>query len=569
MIKKKAAIIFGLAVLVLLVLFGAATFTWKNNEVTQQSTTENTWVAAETPTESQKQTNQVPVKVDIASPASPKKDDKRVTVPLKDVMIFRVKIPDNTPKEDTISISLYGGRMVQMKKVGDYLYEAEISSDQIAFVANDLSDKNIWYAYTRNQFQDTGASYNSEFIPGTPNTNDYFGTRRGRSALFKIGTIQKDEITRWKWFFEKGWPSENISDLGPDREFGKRIQNERFRSGQGLMDEYRPWMDHLFVSTAKHMRENDYEWIVFFPAWNWESSNPPKVRYLKTDRQTGEIIGFPDEKMHKQIRDFKKEGLKIILAPQICCTNIEREGRSREWWKQYWEEIKRVYVHYAKMAHDEGVEALVADFAPIGNTESMGEEISQIEQKAWADIWSSVSTIYSGERGQMIWQFESNMGGLSPEPNFITWADKLDFFYVQNVTGISDNSNPTTKELYQGAKEKFLDMKRLYDMHNKPILVQSQFSSVPKAWKGEFSEDKPAPDICDDDSSDEGCDIFFSGRDQAIAVNAFWQVIAENPWVIGYTNFGYRPEEIPLKPEWSVRGKATEQIWQKWNYFIM
>lgn len=494
-------------------------------------------------------------------------EEAEVMAPSEDAMTFRVKIPENTPEEDTIGISLYTQSLLQMKKIGNDLYEVKVSTDQINFVATDMSGKNVWYAYVRNQFQDTGAPYSSEFIPGTPNTNDYFNTRRGRTAVFTPGTVQEDTIFRWKWFPKEGWPMEDISDFGPDRNFEPRIDHVLFRSGQGLMDEYRPWMDHLFTPTAQHMRELGYEWIIIFPSWDWDSDKP-KLRHLKKDEQSGDVLGFPDDKTRKQIHDFKAGGLNVILAPQICCTNLNRESRSAEWWNMYWEEVERFYIHYANVAQEEHVEALIANFAPIGNTEGMGKEISQIEQEAWSKIWESVRKVYSGERGQMVWLFNSGMGGLTPEPSFITWASDVDFFYVQSVAGISDNSNPTAEELYKGAKDVFLDIKRIHDVYGKPVIVQSQFSSISKAWKGEFSEFKPAVNICGDDNSDEGCNAFFSGHDQARAIHAYWQVIAEEPWVIGYTNFGYRPEEIPLKPEWSVRGKPADKVWKKWNSLI-
>jgi hypothetical protein len=503
---------------------------------------------------------------DLNSEGNPDSTEQEVSEVIEK-MTFRVQIPENTPPEDSIYISLYTTGHVKMDKIEPLVYEAEVFPEDIDFVFDDSGNKIVWYAYVRNNINDSGAPYNTEFISGTPNTNNYFWTRRGRETIFEPDKLQDDTIVRWLWFPKEGWANDDISDLGPDREFKDRLGNERFKSGQGLMDEYHKWLDPLFKPTARHMLDKNYEWIAFFPAWDWEN-DLPKIRQLKTDIRTGEILGFPDNKMRMQIREFKQEGLKVILAPQICCTQIAREGRSEEWWDQYWKEVKKVYVHYANLAEDEEVEVLVNDFAPIGNTEGMGEDIANKEQDAWEYIWNEVDQIYNGEKGQMVWYFGERYGGLTPSMEFITWNDKIDLIYLQSVGGLTFEDNPSNGALEKGAGKHFAKFKELYEMHKKPLIIQTNWESRTKSWHGFKPGNEIDFNVCDDDDSDEECDNIFSGRDQARSVDAYFSQIAESPWVIGYLNFGYRPEEIPLKPEWSVRGKAAEELWEKWNHVI-
>ncbi len=57
----------------------------------------------------------------------------------------------------------------------------------------------------------------------------------------------------------------------------------------------------------------------------------------------------------------------------------------------------------------------------------------------------------------------------------------------------------------------------------------------------------------------------FNTEDHARTVNAYFQAIAERPWVIGYFHFGYTHWEYPLAADMSIRGKPAEDIWREWN----
>lgn len=476
----------------------------------------------------------------------------------KEKMTFIVHVPKNTPKEDIIYIYPYGDHEIKMKKLGRYTHKVNLHPKDIDFVTNENGESVVWYRYSRN-----GWDYiTSEYLPGKPDTNDFFWTERGRKILFKGGKTQEDTVFRWRWFPEGRAIKEDSSDLKPQK-FQSRINNIIFRSGQGIQDLHIDGFQDFYTTTAKHMKEIGYKWAVLFPAWQWtEEGTLPKLNNAVEINSN-----YSDEILLRQIREYRKVGIKIILAPQICCTEIKTEDRSKEWWKVYWKEVERFLVHYAKLAEEARAEALVADIAFIGISRNYTDEIKTIEQEGWSNAWKAVREIYSREIGQMVWNFGGGSGGLTPEADFITWADKLDFLYVQSEAELSPSSVPTDEELLEGINKELDIIQTLYDVHKKPVIVQSGLHSIKSSWHG-FKDVDWKNTSCGESGPEEGCKGIYSQKDQARSVHAYFMGIKDRPWIIGYFNFGYDQYLMPLFPGWSIRGKAAEDVWQKWNNVI-
>ena len=414
----------------------------------------------------------------------------------------------------------------------------------------------VRYRYSRN-----GYSYiTAEYLE--PDTNDFFWTEKGRSVSFEPGNTQEDTVARWRWFPEGDLPTEDISGLGPIGQFPARIDNIRFRSGQGIQDLYIDAFDDFFRSTAEHIKKVGYEWAVFYPAWQWDDNGVlPRVIYYPVSPN------YSDEKLLEQMEAFRDVGIKLILGPQVCCTPIQHEGRSKEWWEEYFNEVERFLIHHAKLAEEVGADAFFADFADIGVTRSEEDEIMQLEQEAWSRIWTRVRELYSGEIGQMVWNFGVvKFDDITPGADFITWADQLDFFYVQSEGEITPSMNPADSELLAGVERELDAAKQLYDRHGKPVIVQTAYPSSLGSWRG--FEFRPLGSGCGESDPENDCFEIFSEIDQARVVDAHFQAISERPWIIGYFHFGYWHWEMPLLPDWSTRGKAAEDLWKEWNDVI-
>jgi hypothetical protein len=389
----------------------------------------------------------------------------------------------------------------------------------------------------------------------------------GRETLYEPGKIQKDNVSRWRWFPEDNIVIKDTSNLGPieSDSFIKRINNQSFRSGQGIQDLYIVGFEDFFKSTAEHLIERGFQWVVLYPAWDWIEIDPlPRIQGSNIDGPE-----YPDEILIKQINDYKSAGLKIILGPQICCSMIDYENRSMEWWEQYFSEIERFLIHYATIASYTGVEAFFADIT-IGNTilENQQIKLELYEQQIWVEIWDSIKEIYNGEIGQMIWNLGVvKFSSTNPSADFVVWGDKLDFFYIQSEGEITSIENPSDEELKIGVERELDAVKSFYELYKKPIIIQTAYHSIEDCWRG-FEYTQLGNSGCGESDPEDNCKFNFSGYDQARIINEFFKSIKDKSWIIGYFHFGYWQYEMPLLPDWSIRGKAAEIVTEKWNNLI-
>lgn len=263
-----------------------------------------------------------------------------------------------------------------------------------------------------------------------------------------------------------------------------------------------------------------------------------------------------DEKFLQEVKAFKDQGLTVIIAPQICCTDLSISNRSKEWVDQYFAETTKFLTHFAKLSEQAGVEYF---HYAIGS-----EEIKLSDQ--WPKVFTEIRKYFSGKVGQLVWSFGNNIGQIIPDADAIRWGDELDYFYAAIDAPISLQSNPTNDELKQGADNVLDGIKPLYTRFRKPVLLHTTYFNIKETWRGSsYYSIGDVPWEGAEEAEIQNGKYRFSSQDQARVVNAYFRSIAERPWIIGYSQFGYGHWERPLCPDLSVRGKPSEDIWRKWN----
>ncbi len=480
-------------------------------------------------------------------------------------MTFIVNVPENTPNGDIINI-LYNipdptGKYPfitiekQMEKIDEFTYSVDLDLEEIDVWGEDLFE----YIYNRNAWTDS----TTEFLPLEPEDRDpenQFEYRNAKRRVeFKEREIIEDTVLRWRWFPEGS--VKYTSNIVPQGEFKPRIDGELFRSGQGIQDLYIKGFEKFYNSTAEHMAEMGYRWVAFYPPWQWIDDNPPKTGN-GLELGLTEDPNYPsDEALKEQIKAYRSKGLKIFLAPQICCNSIDTEDRSSEWWENYMDEVERFNVHHAKIAEDAGAEMYqlhvpVVDKEKIPNyNERMREMVSEIRK------------VYSEEIGIQIWSFlwqVEKPEATIPEAESIPWASDFDIIFYSAEGELSPKDNPKEEELKEGAGH-ILDLsKEFYDKYDTPIVVTIAPFSIKHAWKGPSFYNKGK--IPSESEAEDAWEFHsYSAEDQARVDNAYLEAAAERPWVIGMMHFGYWQWEMPMLPGWSVREKQAEDVWRKWN----
>ncbi len=484
-------------------------------------------------------------------------------------LTFEVDIPENTLPGDLIKIYVFQ-KPYRMEKIGPYRYQLFLNETQLFPWENALPprpDYTVKYRYSRNGWD----FYTAEYLEPTaeePNrdTNDYFWTKHGREITYEPGKVQRDMIGRWRFFPLRGLP-ERTTPLEPKGTFQPRINNERFWSGQTIEDLYVAGFHDFFNSTAQHMKKIGYTWVEFDPPWQWTEEKVGEKSWPKVVNDIGNAPNYPDDETFlEEVRAYKAAGLKILIAPQLCCTTLNSKDKSKEWWGAYFAETERFLVHFARLAEEAHADA----FMYAVPSWEMGNVPTTIDINAeWREIFRKIHTVFSGEVGEMIWMLGPDAAPTPqpiPDTNFVQWADQLDFFLVATEFPLSMSDNPTDEELKKGAAAVLDGAKVFYDQFHKPLIFRNGYFNVKYSWKGQtFYQINSIPGPSDPEAKLKESIYEFNSEDQARTVNAYFQAIAERPWIIGYFHFGYSHWEDPLSPWLSIRGKPAEDVWRKWN----
>lgn len=466
-------------------------------------------------------------------------------------MTFEVTVPKNTPPDDLIYIYTNDLRGKRMEKIGPFTYGVKLTRGQIGI---DDGEDTVKYRYTRNDAN----FWTAEFLE--PDENAYFWEKLGRQEPFKVGKTQRDTVGRWRWFPPGGVPIVRTTSLEPVGDFLPRLNNQPFRSGQIVEDFYIEGFRDHFVTTAKHLKEMGYTWVEIDPPWQWTEKNGlPKVANLVNVKGNP---NYPDDAtLIEEIRSLKTQGLKVVLGPQICCTPLAPQGRSKEWWDAYFAATTEFLVHFAEIAEEAGVDAM--HYAVSADYQESDYATR------WRAVFKEIRKHFSGEVGEMVWNATQGPSAIFPDAAFIKWGDELDYFYIAIDAPISQSDNPTDNELKEGAGKMLDGAKQLYDQYKKPVFVRTTYFNVEKTWKGNsFYSISSIPWISDPEQKLKESQYELDANDQARVIQAYFRAIAERPWIIGYAQFGYTHWEYPLAGDLSVRGKPSEDLWRKWNRLI-
>ncbi len=464
-------------------------------------------------------------------------------------LTFEVTVPKNTPPEDVIYIYTNDQKGKRMEKIGPYSHRVALTKEQIGPLAR---GDTVRYRYTRNEAN----FWTAEYLE--PDTNDHFWTQLGRTTRFVPGTVKRDVVSRWRWFPSESVPIVRTTKLTPTGTFRPRIGGQAWRSGQILEDLFVEGFRDHFATTAAHLKKLGYRWVEIDPPWQWTEKNGwPRVANLVADNPN-----YPDdETLLTEIRAFKAAGLNVMLGPQLCCTGLSTQNRSGAWWDAYFAETTKFLGQMARLAER-------ADADAIHYAVSNDYNKSDADQR-WRAVFRAVQKNFSGDVGEMLWNFGSTPGEIIPDADYITWGDELDYFYIAIDTPLARGDSPTDAELKEGAERMLDGVKQLYDRYQKPVFVRTAYNNVRQSWQGNAYYDiSSIPWVSDPEQKLAKSKYAFGPHDQARVIQAYFRAIAERPWVVGYAQFGYTHWEYPLAADLSVRGKPAEDLWRKWNEFI-
>ncbi|GGG40442.1 hypothetical protein GCM10010976_10060 [Bizionia arctica] len=195
----------------------------------------------------------------------------------------------------------------------------------------------------------------------------------------------------------------------------------------------------------------------------------PEIVY-NTGRQW---FGETNDGVKQYIDEFNKEGLSVMLKPQIWVWRGEYTGNIKMDSEENWSSLETSYskfiLDYAQLAQEMKVEILC-----------IGTELEQFivhRPQFWKDLIGKIRSVYDGKL-----TYAANWDEFKSVP---FWS-QLDYIGVDAYFPISNSQTPTVEECLEGWLEHKVIIEMLSEQYSKPVLfTEFGYRSV------DFSGKKP------------------------------------------------------------------------------
>lgn len=232
--------------------------------------------------------------------------------------------------------------------------------------------------------------------------------------------------------------------------------------------------DAINQTHIKPVVEVNANYTAIMPFGFVKDLSSPNVVY-NTNRQW---FGETAKGAKQYIEELKKQGLKIMLKPQIWVWRGEFTGyikmTSEEDWKTFENSYSKFILEYAALA-----EALNLEILCIG-TEL--ESFIDNRPEYWLTLIKEIKTVYKGKL-----TYAANWDEFKRTP---FWQE-LDFIGVDAYFPVSESKTPTVEECLKGWQKHVTTIKDKHKAFNKPILfTEFGYRSVDFSGKEPWKSDR-------------------------------------------------------------------------------
>ena len=453
-----------------------------------------------------------------------------------------VRVPENTPDHTVV--------YVELSDENGVVFMSEAMTRSTGNVWTYASTDMDWqmenrgavhYRYVRDNLGYWAAE---EFDPDSPDTF--------RTITSGSGTEIHDTVAQWRWMSTPGDnPPQVTARLEP---FAPRINAEAFQQGMLHADWWWDAFEPLIPSTNARMLEHGITWVELSPTWDYTQVDPTPV----LSNQVGHA--YPDDKLRLHIEALQASGFEVFFLPQICCTEVDPDLQTPEWWDTWFEQYRNFLLYHVDLANEYGIEyiSLTSDWQVyVDKPEGYVERMDAIYDEAQAR--------YDGKMGMNFIIFRNPTEGryfLSPYEGWVPELERWDFLGFSWWAGISSSPDPTPEELDQNVEAVFRTvLQPMYAQYGVPLIfTQVSITSVDGCLMGEVNVFDPAIQLWEPYADKFELDL----EEQAMGYDAILRGIARHDYVIGMYPFAYLPDTFPLTLEFNVRDKPAEQVLRQW-----
>lgn len=288
------------------------------------------------------------------------------------------------------------------------------------------------------------------------------------------------------------------------------------------------------TATLKELTELGVEWISLTPFGFMRSLSEAQVHSIG-DYRAGET----DDRMHREIRQAKALGLKVMLKPHIWVVRGQWRGKIElpddEAWKRWFASYERWILHYADMAETEGADMLV-----------IGVELRSTErrqERRWRQLVTEVRRRFHGEI-----TYSANWDDAAALP----WWDAVDYIGVQFYPPLATHEQASSSVIRSEITARLDGIGAISRRHEKPVLfTEVGYRAAPDAL------------VHPHEWPERAAKAAFDPRAQAIGYQMLLEAVRTRPWVKGlyWWKWFTDPNTTEEGPTgFSPRGKLAEAI---------
>ena len=457
---------------------------------------------------------------------------------------FDVTVPDNTPKDDFISIQfkpIYGWtEPILMWRLGDKRW---------GFILNYPLDfaNQLHFRVCRNN--DCSAA----------DASDTAGMDNPGLVMNAITTTTPIKVTvpSWVWMNQSSQVELITPDVTP--------RDEGFVSGIEFQPIYNPSYNQNFpyiIDTVQYLSSN---WLVLTPTWTFTRQSPAVF----------EIVPGADPlwlDMGEWLREITDRGISTAIFPQPKFPAAPSEWwstatRDFSWWQVWFEHYRNFAIYHADLATQNNANALIlggdwlSPAYPDGKlTDGTSSGVPADAEGRWRLLIQEIKTHF---KGPLFW-------AITPEqaknpPAFLNAVDGIYLLWSEPM--IEETESIGTVDINKIAAEKLDKIALpLHDHFNKAILLGVSYPSAAGVETGCIKDENNACVLWDDlvQPKLNSVSVKIDLQTQVNLYNALFNAVNSRTWIGGLVSRGFYPQSALIDPSASVHGKPAGDLLSYW-----
>lgn len=469
---------------------------------------------------------------------------------------FDVTVPENTPKDEIVSIQFNPG-YAWMEPIPMWLVEPNRWIYTLYSPLRGL--ENLHYRYCRD-LQCGSADDQSTTGALAP----------GREvAIEDQPQLVTDQVNAWAWLEGETGPA-----VVPNIQVVPRPSG--FVAGIALQDAYHPSWFFRLPRLAQDVEQVNANWIVVQPSRTYSNTKTPFPEAI-----SGEDLGGND--LSETLNFLSDHGLHVALFPRFHYAPSDSQWwqeapRDFPWWVSWFTYYQKIILHYAQIGAQTGASALILGDPSLNPAFPSGKlddgspsHVPEDADSRWREILQAVRTSFSG---QIWWALEYPSGSGSAESQLFlpTFIDSVDGVYVFWNSALSTEASDTVDDWVQHTGDQ-LDsiLLPIQQQTGKPIYLVIRYPSAQGAVAGCLPGPENQclePELLNQPTSDLE-HIHRDLKEQENAYNAILRAVNDRAWISGVISDGYY-FPVPLQDKsMSIHGKpARGVLWFWFGHFL-